>query len=110
MTNNINDIMQKIPEKVQPEWFENLNATIQLHLSGDDPSNWIWTFKDGTCQTRLGIAENPRLTISVRSEDFTNILYQKMNPIIAFSQGKLQVHGDLGIAMHMVSVFRQAMQ
>jgi putative sterol carrier protein len=110
MTKNINDIMQKIPDKVQPEWLSDMNATVQLHLTGQYPGSWVWTFKNGTIQSRLGVIENPRLTISIGSEDFADILYQKTNPIVAFSQGKMQVHGDLGLAMQMVKAFRQAMQ
>lgn len=44
-------------------------------------------------------------TITVGFDDFLNLAQGKLDPTMAFMQGKLKVAGDMGVAMKLQSLF-----
>ena len=46
----------------------------------------------------------PRTTISISLENFVKMNQGQLNPMMAFSTGKLKVSGDMGLAMKLSSM------
>jgi len=47
-------------------------------------------------------------TISVSKDDFENLAKGKLDPTMAFMQGKLKVNGDMGVAMKLQPLLSKA--
>ncbi len=89
-----------------PEKAAGVETVVQYHLTGEEGGDWIITIKDGACKVTEGIAENPKMTMTADAKEFGNILLGKMDGMAAFMQGKLQLKGDLNLAMKFTSFFR----
>ena len=72
---------------------------VQVNVTGDDPGVFYVEVKDG----RISVepyeynARNCALTIS--SDDFNKLIGGKLDPVLAFTVGKLKVDGDIGKAL-----------
>jgi len=45
-------------------------------------------------------------TVAVSQEDLIGMMNGTVNPMTAFMSGKVKVHGDMGVAMKMQSLFK----
>jgi putative sterol carrier protein len=89
-----------------PEKAAGVDAVVQYHLTGEEGGDWIITIKDGKCTVKEGVAENPKMTMTADAREFAAILLGKMDGMAAFMQGKLQLKGDLNLAMKLTSFFK----
>jgi len=104
-TPTVGQIVEQMPTYFLPEKAGNSNATYQLDLS-DGGSYWL-KIADGQATSGEGAAENPNVTLTAKSDDFAKIFTGKLDPTIAFMQGKLKLKGDMGLATKMQSMFRR---
>jgi len=89
-----------------PDKAAGVDAVVQYHLTGDEGGDWIIKIKDGVCKVTEGVAENPKMTMTADGREFGDILLGKMDGMAAFMQGKLQLKGDLNLAMKLTSFFK----
>jgi putative sterol carrier protein len=89
-----------------PEKAAGVDAVVQYHLTGEEGGDWIITIKDGKCKVTEGVAEHPKMTMIADAREFGDILLGKMDGMAAFMQGKLQLKGDLNLAMKLTSFFK----
>lgn len=89
-----------------PEKAAGVDAVVQYHLTGEEGADWIIAIKDGACKVTEGVAENPKMTMIADAHEFRDILLGKMDGMAAFMQGKLQLKGDLNLAMKFTSFFK----
>ncbi len=90
----------------QPDRAAGVDAVVQYHLTGEQGGDWIITIHDGACKVTPGIAENPKMTMTADAQEFRDILLGRMDGMAAFMQGKLQLKGDLNLAMKLTSFFK----
>jgi putative sterol carrier protein len=102
----IEKMMNRMPKDFLPEKAVGVEAVVQYHLSGDEPGDWIITIRDGECKVDPGIAENPKMTLSAASQDYKDVILGKINAMNAFMDGKLQLAGDLNLAMKLMTFFK----
>ncbi len=104
-TPTMEQIVEQMPGYFQPEKAGNTNATFQFDLS-DGGAYWL-KIENGQATSGEGTAENANTTMTAKGEDFAKIFTGKMDPTIAFMQGKLKIKGDMGLATKMQSMFRR---
>jgi len=102
----IQDLMQAMPAAFLPEKAAGLNAVVQYHLTGAEAGDWVITIKDAKCSVQPGTAPHPTLTLTADSQVYKNLLSGKLNGMTAFMQGKIQLAGDLNLAMKLTSLFK----
>jgi putative sterol carrier protein len=90
----------------QPEKAAGVEAVIQYHLTGDEGGDWIIDISGGRCVVTPGVHPNPKMTLTADGREFGDILLGKMDGMMAFMQGKLQLAGDLNLAMKLTSFFK----
>ena len=103
---SVRKIIENHPKAFIPEAAEGVNAVIQYILTGEEGGNFIITIKDGVCTTAEGLADSPTMTLTSDANDFRDVLTGKANGMQYFMTGKLQLAGDLNLAMKLTTFFK----
>jgi len=99
------EFFSMVPERVQKDKIQGMNATYQFELTGDNGgSHWV-KIADGEATSGDGQAENPNITLTMADSDFEDMVTGKLNGQTAFLTGKLKIQGDMTLAMKLQSVF-----
>lgn len=89
-----------------PEKAPGLEAIIQYHLTGDEGGDFIIQIRDDKCSVSEGVAEDPVMTMTSDGIYFRDVLLGKEDGMKGFMEGKLQLAGDLNLAMKLTSFFK----
>ncbi|NQS91307.1 MAG: SCP2 sterol-binding domain-containing protein [Chloroflexi bacterium] len=89
-----------------PEKAAGLEAIVQYHLTGEQGGAFIITIADDKCTVAEGVAENPVMTMTADGVYFGDVLLGKEDGMKGFMEGKLQLAGDLNLAMKLTSFFK----
>jgi len=95
-----------MPEFFDPEEAKDLNATIQLKVSGEESGLWYFVIKDQKCS--LGEGESPTpatLTISTPSKVWLKIMRKELNGAEAFLTGQATADGDFALLLKLGALF-----
>jgi putative sterol carrier protein len=103
----IGQIFPAMAERFIASKGEGLNATIQFNLSGDNGGLFWLKIANGACESGLGQAENPKMTLKAAADDWFAVSTGKLNPMQAFMSGKIKIEGDMGMAMKLQTLFAQ---
>lgn len=99
-TEIFNDILNKIEQ--DPEATKaNIGGVFKFVLTGDPEESWVVDCRDVAVRQA---DEEAECTITVAGEDFMAINGGSLDPMQAFMMGKLQVEGDMGLAMKLQEV------
>lgn len=109
---NVAEIFQKLDTNIaaNPEKATSVDALFQFDLTGDGGGSWAVDLRSGTTSgfVTQGSAENPRVTISMSTDDWSGIISGAVNPMQAFMMGKIKVSGDMGLAMKLQNILALA--
>lgn len=89
-----------------PEKAAGLEALIQYNLTGEESGDYIITISGDKCKVAEGIAEDPVMTMTADGQYFRDVLLGKEDGMKGFMEGKLQLAGDLNLAMKLTSFFK----
>ena len=92
---------ETIKTSFMPEKAEGIDTVIQLKLTGSQASDWYLIIKDQTCESNQGIHPDPKMTMTVDSEDYIKMAVGEMDATMAFLKGKVKVSGDMSVALKM---------
>lgn len=101
----INQIIEQLKSCFSPDAADGLDAVIQYHVSGKDSGTYKIIIKDGTLSIEEGIHDSPTTTISLADETWLGLFNHSINPMLAFTKGKIKVKGDFGLAMKVPKIF-----
>jgi putative sterol carrier protein len=89
-----------------PEKAAGLEAVVQYNLTGDEGGDYIITISDDKCKVKEGLADDPVMTMTADGAYFRDVLLGKEDGMKGFMEGKLQLAGDLNLAMKLTSFFK----
>jgi putative sterol carrier protein len=95
--------MQKRTD-ANPAKLAGLKGVFQFDLSGIDPGIYSVTIADGKAVVSEGASSSADITISMASNDFTDMVEGRLDAVSAFMGGKLKVKGDMMLAMQLQSL------
>jgi len=98
-------VLKHLVSRFLPEAAEGMHATYQLELSGDEGGRWHVVVGEGKCELREGAADQPDTTIAMSAEDFQALIERRLDVMQAYSNGRVQVTGNLWLAMQLGEVF-----
>jgi putative sterol carrier protein len=102
----LQQIMEHMPEAFVPGSSAGVNAIIQFRFTGAEASDWAIAIQDDKCSVEPGINPKPKLTLTMDSQDYINLVTGKLNAMTAFMQGKIKLSGDIGLAMKFTNMFK----
>jgi len=79
----------------QADQAAGLDVVFQYDISGPEGGSWFVVVKDKACQVSGGSHSSPTTTIKMGDEDFLKMMRGELNPMGAYTSGKLKVEGDL---------------
>ncbi|NNG08114.1 MAG: SDR family NAD(P)-dependent oxidoreductase, partial [Desulfobacteraceae bacterium] len=91
----VKTIFDRLPEAFQADKAAGVDVVFQFKISGPDGGDWYSTVKDGTCDVNEGVHKNPTTTIIMSDKDFVGLIEGTVNPMQAYTSGKLKIEGDL---------------
>jgi putative sterol carrier protein len=101
----VKELFERMPTAFKPEAAPGVDAVIQFFLTGDQAADYYVTIADDTCKVDEGKHESPAASLTVDSSDYLDMVFGKLNPQLAFMQGKLKLSGDMGLLMRFQSFF-----
>lgn len=101
----IKELFESMPKAFDPEKAPGINAVVQISLTGDEAADYYVSIADGKCEVNEGEHESPTATLKMDSGDYVNLVSGKLNPMMAFSQGKIKISGDMGLLLKFQNFF-----
>jgi putative sterol carrier protein len=101
----ISELFAKMPEVFKPEAAPGVNAVVQFSLTGEQAAEYYVTLADGQCKVDKGKHDSPTASLTMDSSDYLDMIAGKLNPQMAFMQGKIKLSGDMGLLMRFQSFF-----
>jgi putative sterol carrier protein len=99
------EVFGAMTKTFKPEAAPGVNAVIQFSMTGDQAADYYVTITEGTCKLEEGKHESPAATLTMGGSDFVDLVTGKLNPQLAFMQGKLKISGDMGLLLRFQSFF-----
>ena len=72
---------------------------VQINLTDQDPGVFYVEVKDHKINVEPYEYNDRNCAISIKSDDFIKLISGKLDPVVAFTIGKLKVDGDVGKAL-----------
>jgi putative sterol carrier protein len=101
----INDVLHSLPDKLDKHAAEDLDAVYQFDLQGYQGGQYQLLVQNGTCVVKEGVHADPHVTLSMTGEDCIKVLNGQLSGMAMAMSGRLQVTGDIGLAMQLKSLF-----
>jgi putative sterol carrier protein len=79
-----------------------IDAIYQFHITGDDGGDWVVNLRD--CLVANGSDDAADCTITLDSADFVGLVDGSIAGPQLFMMGKLQIAGNMGLAMKLSQV------
>ena len=101
-------IFDAMPSRLNADAAKGMNSVIQFNLTGDGGANYYVAINDGACTVTEGAHASPNMTMTIAAQDYLDMISGKLNGQMAFMSGKLKIAGDMGLAMKMQTLFKNA--
>lgn len=97
---------EKLPKGLtsDPSKATSINAVYQFKITGDDAGEWTVDLTKTEGWVTSGDCETADCTITMDSTDFIDMITGKLPGPQAFMMGKLQIAGNMGLAMKLSNV------
>ncbi len=99
------EVFTAMPDAFKPDKAAGLDMVFQYSLSGPNGGDWNITIKDQKCEIKEGQADSPTTTIKMTDEDFIALITGELDPMTAFTSGKLKIEGDMMKAQVLGTLF-----
>lgn len=99
-------VFGRMPSVFRPEKAEGVDAVFQYDISGPEGGKWYVTVKDGLCEVVQGEHSRPTTTIIMADRDFLSMIRRELDPMQAFTSGKLKILGDVMKSQLIGKLFR----
>jgi putative sterol carrier protein len=105
---SVKEIFDNMPNRFNADAAKGVDAVIQFKLTGDGGGDYHVVVKDGACSVAAGAHAAPKMTMTIAAQDYVDMSTGKLNGQMAFMSGKLKIAGDMGLAMKMQTLFKNA--
>ena len=111
MPPTITELMtETIKSAFVPEKATGVDTVVQFKFTGSQASEWYVIIKDQKIESSQGTHPNPKMTMTVDSDDYIRISTGELDANMAFIRGKVKVSGDMAVALGMGKYFKYGKQ
>ena len=76
----------------------------QFNLTGDDGGTFQMIIDLEEAQAVKGEVKDPSVVLTMKADDFKELVAGSLNPTAAFMSGKLKIKGNMGLALKLQTV------
>jgi putative sterol carrier protein len=99
------ELFDSLPSKFDKGAAEDLDAVYQFNLTGAQSGQYHVIVKDGACAVKEGVYADPQVTLSLGGDDCIRLLNGQLSGFSIAMSGRLQIEGDISLAMQLKSLF-----
>ncbi len=99
-------VFAAMPDAFNPEAAAGVEAVFQYAISGPGGGDWQVAVSAGTCTVKTGRADRPTCTLIMAAPDFLEMIAGRLDPMQAFTTGKLKIEGDVMKSQLIGKLFR----
>jgi len=92
---------QILPSRFRPEKAAGIDVIVQVSIIGSNGGDWVVTIKNQQLEVKEGIHPSPKLTVTMKEQDYLDVVNGKISGERAFFSGKLQIKGDFILALRL---------
>jgi putative sterol carrier protein len=102
-------IFRGMERSFRPDKTQGFSGDIQyaLRVRGET-KRWVVRIADGTIRTGPGVSPKPALTIRMALPTFARVIARELPGAQAFMEGKIEMEGDVQLAVRMAEMFGQS--
>lgn len=105
----LDEVFRRMGQHYRPEKAGSTRSVVHWRLSGGSGDGGYDRYEsvldDAACTVNRELTGKPRVTISIGPADFLRLITRNASAPVLFMTGKLKVHGDLGFAAGLISLF-----
>ncbi len=101
----VNEVLEKLPSKFQPDAAANLSAVFQLVI--DDSQHFSLTIQDQQCWVERQRHPDPDITLIMEGQTFIDIISGDMSGTSAYMSGHLRAEGNVMLATKLGGLFKR---
>lgn len=105
---SIDEALDWLRKHFQPETARGLRAVFSIDLAGDAGGTIALRVDDGTLEARAAPASGAHVRLRLPASDYFGILAGRENADLLYMSGRLEIEGDLSLAMKLRTLFRPA--
>lgn len=105
VADDLREILDKMPQAFDPEKAGDMEATIQLDLTGEGGGQWVVQVADGQIDLSEGETDSADLTLTMEASDYVALSMGEANPVNLFMAGKIKVQGNAMLALKFQDLF-----
>ncbi len=90
-----------LPTRFKPEKAAGIDVVAQVSIIGPNGGDWVVIIKDQKLEITEGVHQSPKLTVTMKEKDYLDVINGKISGERAFFSGKLQVKGDIILALRL---------
>lgn len=102
---DVREVFEMLAKRLNPDAAQGLDAVLQFDITGDGGGTWVLLIRDGVCQVREEIHENPSVRLSMKGVTWLSIVNRELSAIQAFLRGRLKIKGDMSLAQKIPELF-----
>jgi NAD(P)-dependent dehydrogenase (short-subunit alcohol dehydrogenase family)/putative sterol carrier protein len=99
-------VFEQMPDAFQVDAAVGVEVIFQFSISGPGGGEWHAEIQGGTCTVADGRHEQPTTTIKMNDEDFIALMSGSLNPMTAYTSGKLKIEGDIMKSQLIAKLFK----
>jgi putative sterol carrier protein len=102
------NVLTKVKEKTASFKGESFPGFLAVQITLTDLGKVFYVeIKEGALSIEPYEYNDRQASLAVSSDNFAKIVAQKLDPVIAFTTGKLEVDGDAGKALELAKLFKE---
>lgn len=107
---NLQDILTKAREKAEKIDVSDVGfLAVQVNLKDLDPGTFYIEVKDHRISIEPYEYNDRSCALSLSADNFNKLIDGKLDPVAAFTLGKLKVEGDVGKALEFSNLIKRAL-
>lgn len=102
----VKQILEKFERDFDANAAEGMDVVLQYHISGEGGGDWNIKIKDGTCTIKEGTHDAPTVMFKMAGKTWLGLVNKTLNPMMAFTTGRIRIKGDMGLAQKIPAIFQ----